>query len=53
MSASGGVIRMVLASILVLAAVIDVRWLKNRQRIVSKVYVSPTYFALPPSPSPR
>lgn len=50
MSASGGVIRMVLASILVLAAVIDVRWLKNRQRIVSKVYVSPTYFALPPSP---
>lgn len=50
MSASGGVIRMVLASILVLAAVIDVRWLKNRQRIVSKVYVSPTYFALPSSP---
>jgi ribose transport system permease protein len=51
MSAPGGVIRMVLAAILVLAAVIDVRWLKNRQRIISKVYVSPTYFALPPAPS--
>ncbi len=51
LSAPGGVIRMVLAAILVLAAVIDVRWLKNRQRIISKVYVSPTYFALPPAPS--
>jgi len=51
MSAPGGVIRMVLAAILVLAAVIDVRWLKNRQRIISKVYVSPTYFALPPAPA--
>ncbi|CAN5667250.1 SMP-30/gluconolactonase/LRE family protein [soil metagenome] len=50
MSASGGVIRMVLAAILVLAAVIDVRWLKNRQRIISKVYVSPTYQKLDPAP---
>jgi ribose transport system permease protein len=50
MSASGGVIRMVLAAILVLAAVIDVRWLKNRQRIISKVYISPTYHKLAPAP---
>ncbi len=50
MSAPGGVIRMVLAAILVLAAVIDVRWLKNRQRIISKVYVSPTYQKLDPAP---
>lgn len=50
MSASGGVIRMVLATILVLAAVIDVRWLKNRQRIISKVYISPTYHKLAPAP---
>lgn len=50
MSAPGGVTRMVLAAILVLAAVIDVRWLKNRQRIISKVYVSPTYHALPTAP---
>src|SRR6218665_2457740 len=50
LSAPGGVTRMVLATILVLAAVIDVRWLKNRQRIIGKVYVSPTYLALPPAP---
>ena len=41
---------MVLAAILVLAAVIDVRWLKNRQRIISKVYISPTYHKLAPAP---
>ncbi len=50
MSAPGGVIRMVLAAILVLAAVIDVRWLKNRQRIISKVYISPTYHKLADAP---
>lgn len=51
LSLHGGFNRMVLASILILAAVIDIRWLKNRHRIVSKVYVSPTYHALPPLPS--
>ena len=35
------------------AAVVDIRWLKNRYRIVSKVYVSPTYHGMPPSPRPR
>jgi ribose transport system permease protein len=50
LSAPGGLNRMVLASILIVAAVIDVRWLKNRQRIIAKVYVSPTYHALPPAP---
>jgi ribose transport system permease protein len=49
LSAPGGLNRMVLAGILVLAAVIDVRWLKNRQRIISKVYVSPAYQALAPA----
>ena len=39
---------MVLATILLLAAVIDIRWLKNRHRIVNKVYVSPTYHGMPP-----
>ena len=48
LSAPGGINRMVLASILVAAAMIDVRWLKNRQRIISKVYVSPAYQALAP-----
>ncbi|MCP5265693.1 MAG: SMP-30/gluconolactonase/LRE family protein [Burkholderiaceae bacterium] len=48
LSAPGGLNRMVLATILVTAAMIDVRWLKNRQRIISKVYVSPAYQALGP-----
>jgi ribose transport system permease protein len=50
LSAPGGVTRMVLAGILIAAAAIDVRWLKNRQRIISKVYVSPTYHRLAPAP---
>ncbi len=48
LSAPGGLNRMVLAAILITAAVIDVRWLKNRARIISKVYVSPTYHRLGP-----
>jgi len=51
MSASGGVTRMVLATILISAAAIDVRWLKNRHRIISKVYVSPAYQSFDPAPS--
>ncbi|HEX2889382.1 ABC transporter permease [Vineibacter terrae] len=51
LSAPGGVNRMVLAGILIAAAVVDIRWLKNRHRIISKVYVSPTYHALPSCPS--
>src|SRR6185312_9523920 len=50
LSAPGGVNRMVLAGILVLAAMIDIRWQKNRTRIISKVYVAPTYHELPPPP---
>jgi ribose transport system permease protein len=51
LSLPGGYNRMVLAGILLLAVVIDIRWLKNRHRIVSKVYVSPTYHSMPPAPS--
>ncbi|RCX07324.1 ABC transporter permease [Extensimonas vulgaris] len=50
LSVSGGANRMVLAGILLAAALIDIRWIKNRHRIVSSVYVSPTYLALPPAP---
>ena len=46
LSVSGGVNRMVLAGVLLVAAAIDIRWLKNRTRIISKVYVSPTYHGL-------
>lgn len=51
LSLQGGVNRMVLGSILLLATVIDIRWLKNRYRIVNKVYVSPTYHGMAPAPS--
>ena len=50
LSVRGGFNRMVLAGILLVAAVIDIRWLKNRTRIISKVYVAPTYHSLPPPP---
>jgi ribose transport system permease protein len=50
MSVRGGFNRMVLAGILLVAAVIDIRWLKNRTRIISKVYVAPTYHRLPAPP---
>jgi ribose transport system permease protein len=48
LSVRGGVNRMVLAGILLVAAMIDIRWLKNRNRIIAKVYVSPTYHDMPP-----
>ena len=51
MGLPGGINRMALASILLLSAVIDVRWLKNRHRIVNKVYVSPTYHRLLAAPA--
>jgi len=34
--------------ILLVAVATDVRWLKNRQKLLSRVYVSPTYFDPPP-----
>ncbi|MFM0047151.1 ABC transporter permease [Paraburkholderia sediminicola] len=56
---SNGVIRLgllsgagpaVLGIVLLVAVAIDVRWLKNLQRILAKVYVSPTFVALPEVP---
>src|SRR6201999_1157405 len=46
LSVSGGVNRRLLAGVLLVPATIDSRWLKNRPRIISKVYVSPTYHGL-------
>jgi ribose transport system permease protein len=51
MNARGGFNRMALASILLIAATVDIRWQKNRARIISKVYVSPTFHELPPPPT--
>ncbi len=53
LSVKGGVNRMVLAGILLIAAMIDIRWLKNRNRIIAKVYVSPTLHEMPPLLGPR
>lgn len=40
-----------LGAVLLLAVVIDVKWVKNRGKILTSVYVSPTYSQLPPCPS--
>jgi len=50
MNARGGINRMALAAILLVAAMVDIRWQKNRARIISKVYVAPTFHELPPPP---
>lgn len=47
----GGISSMVLGMALLLVVSIDVRWLKNRHKILNKVYVSPAYFRLPAVPS--
>ena len=41
---------MILGIILILAITVDVRWLKNRYKVLNKVYVSPAYNRLPPAP---
>ncbi len=46
-----GATSMFLGAILLMAVSIDVRWFKNRHKVLSKVYVSPTYYQLPPRPS--
>ena len=50
MGLRSGASSLVLGSILLLAVAIDVRWLKNRSKILARAYVSPTYFKLPPLP---
>jgi ribose transport system permease protein len=45
-----GASSMVVGLVLLLAIAIDVRWVKWRQNIRAKVYVSPAYLALPPAP---
>lgn len=41
---------LVLGLILLVAVAIDVKWMKNRLKILNRAYVSPTYFSLPPCP---
>ncbi|GIX14519.1 MAG: ABC transporter permease [Paracoccaceae bacterium] len=47
---SNGANSLLLGLVLLLAVAIDVRWLKNRHKVLSKVYVSPTYVRLPDPP---
>ncbi|WP_374367207.1 ABC transporter permease [Dongia sp.] len=42
--------QLVLGLILLAAIGFDVRWVKNRDKILARVYLSPTYFELPASP---
>lgn len=41
---------LVLGLLLLLAVAVDIRWLKNRHKLLSRVYVSPTWFDLPEAP---
>jgi ribose transport system permease protein len=41
---------LLLGFVLLVAVAIDVRWLKNRHKVLNKVYVSPTYAGLPAAP---
>ena len=45
---TSGLNSLLLGFVLLMSVAIDVRWLKNRHKVLSKVYVSPTYAALPP-----
>ena len=42
-----------LGIILLLAVAIDVRWVKNKRKMLDQTYVAPTYFELPPLPDAR
>lgn len=47
---TSGANSLLLGTVLLVAVAIDVRWLKNRHKFLSRVYVSPTYAPLPPAP---
>lgn len=41
---------LMLGIVMLVAVAVDMKWLKHRDKILSKVYVSPTYFRLPDMP---
>lgn len=51
MGVTSGANSLLLGMVLLAAVAVDVRWLKNRHKFLSKVYVSPTYAELPPAPA--
>ncbi len=50
MGVQGGASSVVLGIVLLIAVGVDVKWLKNRYKIIAKVYVSPSYLKLPTAP---
>lgn len=48
---NSGANSLLLGLVLLGAVAIDVRWLKNRHKLLSKVYVAPTYARLPAAPA--
>lgn len=50
MGLSAGVSSAGLGVVLLVAVAIDVRWVKNRHKLLSGVYVSPTFLGLPTAP---
>jgi len=50
MATPAGEARVILATILLLAAALDIRWFKNRHKAVQELYVSPSYLDLPAPP---
>ena len=53
LSTPGSVNQLLLGLILILAVLFDAKWVKNRGKILSKVYVSPTLLELPARPSAK
>lgn len=47
MAMPAGYSRIILATVLVLAATLDIRWFKNRHKAVEELYVSPAFLDLP------
>ncbi len=50
LSMPSGADQLAMGLILLLAVGIDIRWLKNRDKLLSRIYVSPTYLSLPACP---
>ena len=52
LSMPGSVNQLILGLVLIVAVLIDRKWIKNRGKILSKVYVSPTFLPLQERPGP-
>lgn len=53
MGLRSGASDLTLGLILLIAVAIDVKWNKNRLKVLNRAYVSPTYLSLPPNPETR